>query len=727
MGQFEDLKGKTFGFGGNGNGNGNGNGDANAKESTTEEQKIYSVREACRLHMMDNCCITGSITSASELFKMARITSIECGNDQCSDPKSLTAPKNPVYTQFLSKHFTCSNCDSDMRYDYDYVNATQVELQDLTNYNDMDKMRVLLFDNDTLDVIIGDTVKVIGNIEIIQTKYGKGKTVSFMFANKIIYEGKEEIKLSESDIQELVKFKDENYKNLIPKLIEITTPSVIGYPLMKEGLLLSAASTIIDTPKRKKRINMILIGPAGLDKTGFLYAATELVRGSSFEGAQSSSGLSLTAIVIFEDDTKILSLGPIPRCQGAFCAINELNRMNPKDQGQLLDPSQEGLIPLNKYNTHAKIRSSTTIIASANPVGEDWQDNVVSMDQVTIIPQLLDRFDLKFILKKNKDFAESRKYADLKSLDIINDENEEQLEKQKKDLEFLQKYILYAKQFNPKMTEQARQMINEYFAAFEYTNAISKRPFETLYNLAFARAKLKFKKEVDADDAHETIDYYSKVTEDYNSQVEKPLNPRDVTFTKCVELLQKHEPAGITVEELADMACESSPQINAYIGPDRSMRNNHKLTNIIEMLRLHSQIKPIRIKPLVLRWFNPDSDSNSTNLCDPCDLCDATSQVEKNISEPNNEEKIFSDEKTTSHTSHRSYSNSRLLPLYYSEGAPYPVRVRPTTMTREQIEEAIELAAKESKESVMYLCPICKFGQFKTQKEFHKKSCMRGG
>ena len=90
-----------------------------------------------------------------------------------------------------------------------------------------------------------------------------------MFADKIIYEGKDEIKLSDADIQALTKFKDDNHLNLIPKLIEITAPSVIGYPLIKQGLLLSAVNTVIDTPKRKKRINIILIGPAGLDKTGF--------------------------------------------------------------------------------------------------------------------------------------------------------------------------------------------------------------------------------------------------------------------------------------------------------------------------------------------------------------------------------------------------------------------------------------------------------------------------
>jgi len=460
------------------NGNGNRNGVTPETKDNDKEEKFFSVKEACRLHSTSKCGVKGNIVSASELFKMAIVDGMTCAN--CGI-KSGTKPRNPVHLQMLSRPSKCAGCSEiAVMPEYHYVNATQVELRDLDNYNDMDKLRVLLFDDNTLDILIGDTVKVNGNIDITQTKFGKGKAVSIMFADTITYEGKEDVKLSEQDIQALTKFKDDNAGNLIAKLVEITTPSVIGNELIKEGVLLCAANTVIDKPKKKKRINMLLVGPAGLDKTGFLLGAIELVQGSSFEGAQSSSGLSLTAMVVFEDDTKILSLGPVPRCQGAFCALNEINRMNPKDQGQLLDPMQEGIISLNKYNTNAKIGSSTTILASANPVDEDWQDGIVSLDQINIIPQLLDRFDLKFILKKNQEFESSRKYTELKSLDIVNDDDEDQIAKRRAEVEFLQKYILHAKQYKPKVSEEARHMLNEWFALFEYTNRISKRPFETL-------------------------------------------------------------------------------------------------------------------------------------------------------------------------------------------------------------------------------------------------------
>ena len=40
-------------------------------------------------------------------------------------------------------------------------------------------------------------------------------------------------------------------------------------------------------------------------------------------------GLSLTAMVVKEDVTTALKIGPIPRARGKICCINEINKQNP--------------------------------------------------------------------------------------------------------------------------------------------------------------------------------------------------------------------------------------------------------------------------------------------------------------------------------------------------------------------------------------------------------------
>ena len=278
---------------------------------------------------------------------------------------------------------------------------------------------------------------------------------------------------------------------------------------------MACVNTGIDTPKRKKRINLLFIGPAGLGKTLFLNEIADMVPNSTSESCQSSSGLALTAMVTNEEDTKIIHYGPIARCHGSICCLNEANQLRTEGQSQLFDAMQEGTISLNKYNVNAKLPASTTIVASANPRGTNWDEDMPLLEQINILPQVLDRFDLKFILRNNKDANTIRQYADLKSIQII-EEDDSQVQQEQLDKKlFLRKYLMYAKQLKPKFTQEAVLLLKEYEISLELTNNLSKRPFETVYNCAYARAKLKLKDEVDIKDAQETIKYYTNVTEDY--------------------------------------------------------------------------------------------------------------------------------------------------------------------------------------------------------------------
>ena len=79
-----------------------------------------------------------------------------------------------------------------------------------------------------------------------------------------------------------------------------------------------------------------------LAKSRLLRETTKLVPNSRYESGQNSSGKSLTAIVVKEDESYLLRLGPVPLARQAMCAINELGRMNFEDQAYLLDMMEEG-------------------------------------------------------------------------------------------------------------------------------------------------------------------------------------------------------------------------------------------------------------------------------------------------------------------------------------------------------------------------------------------------
>jgi DNA replicative helicase MCM subunit Mcm2 (Cdc46/Mcm family) len=121
------------------------------------------------------------------------------------------------------------------------------------------------------------------------------------------------------------------------------------------------------------------------------------------------------------------------------------------------------------------------------------------MIMVTIKP-LVDRFDLMFIFRTSRDRDVIRSYADKKS-----------------DLDdklipgyypYLKKHIIRATHFNPRLSDEAKSMLSEYWANLA-ENFGSPRILEALFRLAKARSRLKLKQIVDADDAIETMQFYN--------------------------------------------------------------------------------------------------------------------------------------------------------------------------------------------------------------------------
>ena len=59
------------------------------------------------------------------------------------------------------------------------------------------------------------------------------------------------------------------------------------------------------------------------------------------------------------------------------------------------------------------------------------------------------------------------------------------------------------------------------------------------------------------------------------------------------------------------MACKADNLISEYIGRNWSMEGNRKVDVIVEMLRLHNNIKQTRGRPVVLQWFDYNSLDSS--------------------------------------------------------------------------------------------------------------------
>jgi replicative DNA helicase Mcm len=643
----------------------NGNGEKNARKEQVSDStpdnllKEVSISEALRMHA-GYVTVNGIISSLSQLQKMISSTNLNCSKCGYSQKIKQDMPKTAgqINNREPNKCLSCN--ENNPTTTYEYVNAITIELQDPNTFNEIERLPVVLFDKDTWDIYAGERVNVTGHIHIIQNRT-RGKFFAFLYSDSINYEKREELSLTQQDIESIERFAKKNTSIVIDKLVSMFALSVIGYNHVKKGLLLSAANTSRDSsPSKRKRINALLIGESGLAKSSLLREAAKLVPNSRYESGQSSSAKSLTAILSKEEESYVLRLGPIPMAKESICCINELGRISFEDQAHFLDIMEEGRFTINKYGIHADIDSPTTVIVTANPINNStWQDNnKINLNEIPAIKPLIERFDLIFVFRKPIEEAAIREYAYMKS-DLDN-------KRIPNYFPFLRKFILYAKRLNPVLSEEAKTMLNEYWVKIA-GNYGSPRILETLFRLAKALARLKLKHEVDADDARETMEYYNVILLQHQQVVTIPDSPRDVAYNECLSML-KQSKWPLVFEELAKAVSGRNEQVRNYLGHELKLNKNWKLKNIREMLLNHDSVRQVQEKPSVLRWIETYSNNvieDNSGQCEVCEVC----EVEKEpVVEKKEEKESTNLQKSTTHSTHTTQSAEEQAPTTTAKG-----------------------------------------------------------
>lgn len=615
--------------------------------SENYEIKLVSIPEAIRCNF-GRKSVTGMIISISKLYKM--ISKIEFYCDDCQ--KLTEIDFSPPVSNISNSEKRCDKCN---RYtknglNFQYQNAVTIELQDIDTFNDIDRLSVILFDNDTEGIQVGENVVITGDIQVVNNNNISNKRLTTcLYAESIQYLNREEISLTKLDIDAIKRFSQKNYGQVIEKLVKLFDPTIVGYEHVKKGLLMSAVNTSEITSKKEK-IHELLIGDPGLAKSKLVKRATELVPNSNNVSAQNASGKSLTAIIDRTEENTFLRLGPIPQARGAICGANEIGRMSLEDQGHLLDVMEEGKFTKTTYGFHTKIQSPTTIIATANPANNSKRkdSNKIDLNEFPVLAPLLDRFDLKFAFRSIKDPKEIKAFGK-KYSEILAKKAKGQLPDY---TPFLVKYIEYARRLKPILNEEALMMLEEFYINVKIKGFGSDRVLPTLHKLAKAVARLKLKEIVDGADAKEVMEFYNVMLLDFQKNVVVSQSPRELAYNECVSILERMKGfGGITLEDLFKKICENNEQLANYFGYNEKplkIKNNRKLRDVYERLLNHSNIKKVQEKPIVLQWLESGPG-------DPSDLCDKDkSSLTNDKNEKNNENFNENVLETMSHTSHRS-------------------------------------------------------------------------
>ena len=227
-----------------------------------------------------------------------------------------------------------------------------------------------------------------------------------------------------------------------------------------------------------------------------------------------------------------------------------------------------------------------------------------------------------------------------------------------------------------KVTPEAEFMLNDFWEKAKAKGKLSFRMYKGLFNIAEAMTKLHLKEIVDSKFAEQAIEAVRLMMVQYGETVKSTTNPRELTLNKCLEILREVK-AGITVYSLFEMACKSDKVISEYIGRNWSMDSNHKVKNVVDLLRNHSNIKPVGVNPVILQWSDSAQSSSQPDQPDAPDAIIENNDNENTVKADTSKIKIASDR------SNRSDSNPKtpeLIPMgktklqpCYSEGS-YPIR-----------------------------------------------------
>lgn len=282
------------------------------------------------------------------------------------------------------------------------------------------------------------------------------------------------------------------------------------------------------------------------------------------------------------------------------CCIDEFDKMDPRDQVAIHEAMEQQTISLAKAGVRATLNARTSILAAANPINGRYDRSKSLQQNIQLSAPIMSRFDLFFILvdecNEVVDYAIARKIMDLHS--NIQD-NVEQVYTRDQVL----RYITFARQFKPMITDEAAQVLVQNYSHLRQRDTsmtgkgswrITVRQLESMVRLSEALAKMECLNEVQVKHAKEAYRLLNKSI----IRVEQP----DVDLDEDDEMLANMD---------VDMQEENVPPNDQTVGTEETATNGlqkKKLTMSFEEYK--------KLSNLLLMHMRMEETKMATEECD---------------------------------------------------------------------------------------------------------------